>query len=234
IALGREDASDEEIITAARLAHIHEQITQLPNGYASQVREQGKNFSSGQRQRLAIARAILRDAPILILDEPTANLDVEAEAEVMRAIDRLVVGRTVLMISHRLSTLGNVDEIVVLQKGRIVERGTYSTLRRSGGVFAGLLEEQSRYSAERQAQGRGRVMVAAPALARAVVDAPRPPVPAPPSAVEQLDSILGDLRTTLDETYYRGNGNGRRNGNGNRNGHLNGHQDGAPRPARRR
>jgi ABC-type multidrug transport system fused ATPase/permease subunit len=161
IALGREDASDRDIVTAARLAHIHDQIAALPDGYASQVREQGKNFSSGQRQRLAIARAILRDAPILILDEPTANLDVEAEGEVMRAIERLVVGRTVLMISHRLSTLGNVDEIVVLQKGRIVERGTYSALKRARGVFAGLLEEQSRYSAERLADERERVLVPA-------------------------------------------------------------------------
>jgi ATP-binding cassette subfamily B protein len=220
IALGRADATDEEIITAARLAHIHEQIAALPNGYASQVREQGKNFSSGQRQRLAIARAILRDAPILILDEPTANLDVEAEAEVMRAIDRLVVGRTVLMISHRLSTLGNVDEIVVLQQGRIVERGTYSSLKRAGGVFAGLLEEQSRYSAERLAQGRGRVVVAAPALARAVIDAPRLPVPPPPSLDHQLESILGDLRATLDDAFRpaRGRGNGDGNGNGTGNG----------------
>src|SRR5438105_2216655 len=237
IALGREDATDEEIITAARLAHIHDQIDVLPNGYASQVREQGKNFSSGQRQRLAIARAILRDAPILILDEPTANLDVEAEAEVMRAIDRLVVGRTVLMISHRLSTLGNVDEIVVLQKGRIVERGTYTMLKKMGGVFAGLLEEQSRYSAERLAR-RGRIVVAAPSPARAVVDAAGPLAPAPPSPPRQLGAILDDLRATVDEAFAQGNprgggrrgehanGNGNRNGNGHTNGHGNGHGGG--------
>jgi ATP-binding cassette subfamily B protein len=154
IALGHGDASDEQIIAAARMAHIHEEIMALPNGYASQVREQGKNLSGGQRQRLAIARAMLRDAPILILDEPTANLDVEAEGVVMRAVERLIVGRTVLMISHRLSTLGNVDEIVVLQGGRIVERGTYMSLKRAGGVFARLLEEQGRYSAERLARRR--------------------------------------------------------------------------------
>ena len=120
----------------------------LPDGYNTYVREQGKNFSGGQRQRLTIARAILRDAPILILDEPTASLDVEAEAEVMHALDTLVVGRTVLVISHRLSTLGNVDEIIVLSGGQIVEKGTYKELRRAGGVFANLLEEQNRYSAE--------------------------------------------------------------------------------------
>jgi ATP-binding cassette subfamily B protein len=196
IALGRDDAGDEEIITAARLAHIHDHIAALPNGYASQVREQGKNFSSGQRQRLAIARAILRDAPILILDEPTANLDVEAEGEVMRAIDRLVVGRTVLMISHRLSTLGNVDEIVVLQKGRIVERGMYSTLRRAGGVFAGLLEEQSRYSAERL-DARRRRSVAMPTGAPAVVGGEIPPSGQPRYRSPRLAVIVGDLQSVL-------------------------------------
>jgi hypothetical protein len=121
----------------------------LPDGYITLVREQGKNFSGGQRQRLAIARAILRDAPILILDEPTASLDVEAEAEVMRALDTLIAGRTVIVISHRLSTLGNVDEIIVLGDGRVVEKGTYKELKRQGGVFSRLLDEQSRYSAER-------------------------------------------------------------------------------------
>ena len=116
------------------------------------MREQGKNFSGGQRQRLAIARAILRDAPILILDEPTAALDVEAETEVMRALDTLIVGRTVLVISHRLSTLGNVDEIIVLKAGQIVEKGSFKELKRLGGVFAGLLEEQNRYNMDRAAK----------------------------------------------------------------------------------
>src|SRR5260370_31420935 len=103
------------------------------------MREQGKNLSGGQRQRMAIARAILRDAPILILDEPTAALDVESEAEVMHALDKLIVGRTVLMISHRLSTLGNVDDIIVLKDGRIIEQASFKDLKRQGRVFAGLL-----------------------------------------------------------------------------------------------
>ena len=149
IEVGRPGASDAEIIDAAKKAQMHETILSLPDGYNTLVREQGKNFSGGQRQRLAIARAILRDASILILDEPTASLDVEAEAEVMRALDTLIVGRTVIVISHRLSTLGNVDEIIVLSDGRIIEKGTYRELKRQGGVFAGLLEEQNRYSAER-------------------------------------------------------------------------------------
>ena len=149
IALGRPDATDAQIAMAADKAHLKDMIDDLPDGYAAQVREQGKNFSSGQRQRLAIARAILRDAPILILDEPTANLDVEAESEVMHAIDTLVEGRTVIMISHRLSTLGHVEEIVVLHNGRIIEQGTYGQLRDAGGQFAHMLEEQHRYAAER-------------------------------------------------------------------------------------
>src|SRR5579864_5680474 len=122
-----------------------------PDGYETEVREQGKNFSGGQRQRLAIARAVLRDSPILILDEPTAALDVEAEAEVMNALDKLVAGRTVLMISHRLSTLGNVEDIIVLKDGGIVEQGTFKELKKKGGVFAGLLEEQNRYNLDRGA-----------------------------------------------------------------------------------
>lgn len=149
IEVGRPGASDEDIIAAAKQAQMHETIMRLPDGYNTLVREQGKNFSGGQRQRIAIARAILRDAPLLILDEPTASLDVEAEAEVMRALDTLVVGRTVLIISHRLSTLGNVDEIIVLANGRIIEKGTYKELKRMKGIFAGLLDEQNRYSAER-------------------------------------------------------------------------------------
>lgn len=149
IEIGKPDASMEEIIEAAKKGYVHDTIMSMPDGYDTEVREQGKNFSGGQRQRLAIARAILRDSPILILDEPTAALDVEAEAEVMHALDKLVDGRTVLMISHRLSTLGNVDEIIVLKDGLIVEQGTFKDLKRRGGVFAGLLDEQNRYNADR-------------------------------------------------------------------------------------
>jgi ATP-binding cassette subfamily B protein len=148
IAIGRPGASEADIIDAAKKAQMHDTIMSFPDGYDTYVREQGKNFSGGQRQRMAIARAILRDAPILILDEPTASLDVEAEAEVMNALNKLVAGRTVLVISHRLSTLGNVDEIIVLNGGQIAEKGSYKELKRAGGVFAGLLEEQNRYSAE--------------------------------------------------------------------------------------
>jgi ATP-binding cassette subfamily B protein len=147
IRIGRPDASDEEVRNAARKAYIADEIEALPNGYDAHVREQGLNFSAGQRQRLAIARAILLDAPILILDEPTANLDVESESRVMEAITGLVQGRTVIMITHRLSTLGSVDDVVVLKAGRVVEAGPVHELRRGHGEFARLLSEQSRYSA---------------------------------------------------------------------------------------
>ncbi|MBV9230383.1 MAG: ATP-binding cassette domain-containing protein [Chloroflexi bacterium] len=149
IELGRPGAPLEEIIEAAKKANIHETILKLPDGYDTIVREQGSNFSAGQRQRLSIARAILRDAPILILDEPTANLDVEAEAEVMHALSHLMVGRTVITISHRLSTLGQVDEILVMRNGQIVERGTYRELKKKDGLFASLLDEQNHYSLDR-------------------------------------------------------------------------------------
>ncbi|HEX9134447.1 MAG TPA: ABC transporter transmembrane domain-containing protein [Ktedonobacteraceae bacterium] len=148
IKLGRPEATYDEIVAAAKQAHIHDTILGLPDGYETKVRERGKNFSGGQRQRLAIARAIVVNSPILVLDEPTASLDVEAEVEVLRAIDTLVVGRTVLMISHRLSTLGNVDEIIVLKEGRIAEQGSYQELKRQNGVFAGLLKEQNRYNVD--------------------------------------------------------------------------------------
>ncbi|MBV9101033.1 MAG: ABC transporter ATP-binding protein [Candidatus Dormibacteraeota bacterium] len=148
IVLNRRGVTDRQLVAAAKQACIHDTIMRQPGGYEATVRELGKNFSSGERQRIAIARAILRDAPMLILDEPTANLDVEAEAEVMRAVERLTAGRTVIVISHRLSTLGHVDEIAVLEAGRIVERGTYQELKRLGGSFAHLLTEQNRYAAE--------------------------------------------------------------------------------------
>jgi ATP-binding cassette subfamily B protein len=152
IAVGKPGAAEAEVIDAAKKANIHETIVTALGGYNRMVREQGKDLSGGQRQRIAIARAILRDAPILMLDEPTAALDVESESEVMHALDKLIVGRTVLTISHRLSTLGNVDEIIVLKDGHIVERGTFKELKRQGGVFATLLEEQNRYNLEREGE----------------------------------------------------------------------------------
>ncbi len=168
LAIGRPAATDDEIEAAARKAHIHDDIMRMPAGYDAQVLEHGKNFSGGQRQRLAIARALVRDAPILVLDEPTASLDVEAEAEVMRAIEQLVIGRTVLMITHRLSTIGQNDRVVVLDGGEIVESGTPGELRRAGGVFARIMAQNDARQNKPQANAyAGRVEPARAGIARA-------------------------------------------------------------------
>ncbi len=185
IEIGRPGASMEEIIEAAKKANIHNSITTMLGGYDRMIREQGKDLSGGQRQRMAIARAILRDAPILILDEPTAALDVESEAEVMHALDKLVLGRTVLMISHRLGTLGNVDEIIVLKDGGIVEQGSYKELKRKGGIFAHLLEEQNRYSVEKAGEKS--------ILRSAFVHYPQDPIPAPDPQLNQVNMVPPSL-----------------------------------------
>ena len=136
IAFGRPDARMEEIIAAAKAARIHEMITRLPRGYDTSVAEQGVTLSEGEKQRLTIARAILRDSPILILDEPTSALDPETEALVMVALERLQAGRTTFIIAHRLSTVRTADLIVVIKEGRIVEQGTLAELLDRKGAFA--------------------------------------------------------------------------------------------------
>jgi ATP-binding cassette subfamily B protein/subfamily B ATP-binding cassette protein MsbA len=136
IAYGRPGAADTEIEEAARLARIHDLITTLSEGYDTVIGESGISVSEGEKQRITIARALLRDAPILILDEPTSALDVATEALVMAGIERLMVGRTTFIIAHRLSTVRRCDRIVVLSGGAIVEQGTLPELLHLGGVFA--------------------------------------------------------------------------------------------------
>jgi subfamily B ATP-binding cassette protein MsbA len=139
----RADASDTEIEAAARAANAHGFISRLPAGYATVLGERGERLSGGERQRIAIARALLRDPPVLILDEATAALDAEAEREVQEAVARLMAGRTVLMIAHRLATIRRADRIVVLEGGSVVESGSHDVLVAAGGLYGRLHELQS-------------------------------------------------------------------------------------------
>ncbi|MEH2510265.1 ATP-binding cassette subfamily B protein [Nitrobacteraceae bacterium AZCC 1564] len=143
IAYGRPGASLAQIEEAARLANAHDFITRLPKRYETLVGERGVKLSGGERQRVALARAFLADAPILILDEATSSLDSESEALVQEAMDRLIQGRTAIVIAHRLSTVRSLDRILVFDRGRIVEEGTHATLaQRPGGIYRALFERQ--------------------------------------------------------------------------------------------
>ena len=142
IAYGRPNATAEEIVEAAQLANAHEFIERMPYGYQTMVGERGMTLSGGQRQRIGIARALVRNSPLLILDEPTAALDVEAEERVMEALERLMKGRTVVMIAHRLATLRAADKVIVLNDGLVREEGTHDHLIALGGVYASLHKAQ--------------------------------------------------------------------------------------------
>ena len=143
------DASDEQIEDAARAAQIHELISSLPEGYDTPVGERGYRFSGGEKQRIAIARTVLRNPPVLILDEATSALDTETERAVQLALDDLARGRTTIAIAHRLSTIRDADQILVLDGGRIVERGTHSELMRLQGRYTALVRG-SDLAAERE------------------------------------------------------------------------------------
>ncbi|MEM6781554.1 MAG: ATP-binding cassette domain-containing protein, partial [Pseudomonadota bacterium] len=136
IAYGRSGASFEEVVAAAKAAEAHEFIENLPDGYETRLGEEGLRLSGGQRQRIAIARAILRDAPILLLDEATSALDNESERAIQNTLSKFQQGRTTLVIAHRLSTVQNADQILVLDQGHVVEHGKHDELMALDGVYA--------------------------------------------------------------------------------------------------
>src|SRR5258705_254144 len=138
LACVRPDATEDQIVGAAQLANADEFITGMPNGYHAMIGDRGATLSGGQRQRIGIARALIRDNPILILDEPTAALDAESEELVIDALDRLMKGRTVIAVAHRLSTLRNANKIVVIKDGVVTENGSHQQLLGLNGVYAEL------------------------------------------------------------------------------------------------
>jgi subfamily B ATP-binding cassette protein MsbA len=144
IAYGKPEATHEDIINAARLANAEEFILKMPHGYDTLVGERGVTLSGGQRQRIGIARAVIRDSPILILDEPTAALDTESERLVMDALEKLMQGRTVITITHRLSTISDYDKIFVIRNGLIEEQGTHADLITLGKLYAELYHVQGK------------------------------------------------------------------------------------------
>jgi len=143
ILYGRPDATDEEVIAAAKAANAHEFIMELPEGYDTRVGERGVKLSGGQKQRISIARALLKDAPILILDEATSSVDTQTEKQIQEALENLMKNRTTIVIAHRLSTIRNADQIIVLQDGEIIEAGKHDELLRAGGLYSQLCKAQS-------------------------------------------------------------------------------------------
>ena len=133
----------EEVVAAAKIANAHDFIMEKPEGYQTNIGDRGSKLSGGQRQRLSIARAILKNPPILILDEATASLDTESERMVQDALDKLMKSRTTIAIAHRLSTIKDADEIIVMHEGKIVERGTHESLTALGGYYKRLNDMQA-------------------------------------------------------------------------------------------
>ncbi|MFP4016951.1 MAG: ABC transporter ATP-binding protein, partial [Halanaerobiales bacterium] len=142
ILYGRPDASEDEIIEASKAANAHEFIIGMEKGYETQVGERGVKLSGGQKQRISIARAVLKDAPILILDEATSAVDTHTEVLIQEALKNLMKNKTTIVIAHRLSTIQEADQIIVLKEGEIVEKGKHEELLKAGGAYTELCEAQ--------------------------------------------------------------------------------------------
>lgn len=143
IRIGRKDATDEEVIAAAKLANVDEFAEKLPDGWNSNIGENGCELSGGERQRISIARAFLKNSPVILLDEATASLDVENETAIQSALSRLIQDKTVLVIAHRMRTVAGADKIVVLADGTVVEEGRPSDLMQKNGIYARMVKLQT-------------------------------------------------------------------------------------------
>ena len=146
IRLGRRNATDDEVIAAAKAANCDEFVNMLAQGYNTLIGENGSKLSGGERQRISIARALLKDAPIVLLDEATASLDVENETKVQEALSRLLVGKTVLVIAHRMRTIEAADKIIVLADGKVAEQGSPNELMSQNGLFSRMVKLQQQSS----------------------------------------------------------------------------------------
>ena len=144
IRIGRRNATDEEVIAAAKAARCDEFVSQMPKGYQTMIGENGTALSGGERQRISIARALLKDAPIVLLDEATASLDVENETLIQSAISELVKNKTVLVIAHRMRTVAGADKIVVLSEGMVAEQGTPAELMKQNGIYHHMVQLQTK------------------------------------------------------------------------------------------
>ena len=186
--LGRPDATEADIIAAARAANAHDFIEALPDGYQTVIGERGARLSGGQRQRIAIARALLRDAPILILDEALSSVDAENEAVIQQALDRLMAGRTTLILAHRLSSVINADRILVLDNGAVAQSGRHAELIAQDGPYRRLMGPQL---AERDEFGRAGT-ARGPAIRRTCRVRRNRPRRARPGAGRRRDRLAGD------------------------------------------
>ena len=143
IRIGKKDATDEEVIRAAKEAQCDEFISKLPDGYNTVIGENGSALSGGERQRISIARALLKDAPVILLDEATASLDAENETFIQEAISRLIKNKTVIIIAHRMRTVSGADKIVVIDGGHVAETGTPAELMKNNGIYARMVRLQT-------------------------------------------------------------------------------------------